>query len=76
MKLNPFNRRQELPATVEVAAPVEHHPWLGDNVTDWDNEEYEAIQIDGRDTRGATRGYYLRHRATQTLVGRIRQDRS
>lgn len=75
MKLNPFGKRQEQPpATVEVAAPVEQHPWLGENIQDWDNEEYEAITVNGRDTRNHTRGYYLRHRATQTIVGRIRPE--
>jgi hypothetical protein len=75
MKL--FNKRQE-PAQefIEVAEPVERHPWLGENVTEWDGDEYEAVQVDGRDTRSATRGYYLRHRASQTIVGRIRPDRS
>ena len=72
MKLNPFSKRQE---TVEVAAPATRHPWLG-NVQDWDNEHYEAVQIDGADTRGTTRGWYLRHRATQTLVGHITPDGS
>lgn len=70
MKFNPFSKRQE---TVEVAAPVERHPWLG-TVQDWDTEHYEAVQVDGADTRGATRGWYLRHRASQTLVGRIQPD--
>jgi hypothetical protein len=75
MKLNPFGWRQEQPpADVEVAAPVERHPWLGENIQDWDHEEYEPVVVEGADTRGATRGYYLRHRATQTIVGRIRSN--
>lgn len=79
MKLNPFSGRQEPPQSqefIEVAAPTTRHPWLGEDIAEWDNEEYEAIQVDGRDKRGATVGYYLRHRASQTLVGRIRPDRS
>jgi hypothetical protein len=77
MPFNLFPRRPaQAPADVEVAAPVERHPWLGENVQDWDNEQYEAVQVNGSDTRGATRGYYLRHRASQTIVGRIRPDRS
>jgi hypothetical protein len=70
MKL--FSKRQE-PAQHE---PETRQPWQGDNITEWDGDEYEAIQVDGADTQGATRGYYLRHIASQVLVGRIRPDRS
>lgn len=73
MKINLFNRQPQ--PTIEVAEPVERHPWLGD-VQDWDNEHYEVVQVNGSDKAGATRGYYLRHRATQTLVGRVAPDRS
>ena len=77
MKLNPFGKRQAQPPPdqefTEVAA-VERHPWLGENIQDWDHEEYEPVVVEGTDTRGATRGYYLRHRATQTIVGRIRSN--